>query len=113
MIVDLAIEGDDEPTALGKHRLPACIRKVDDREPSMSERDPGVAVTPGTVSVRSAMAQTTCHATDRSKIGGSRSARCLEYPGDSAHGSPSDARVRGRSACRAEDQTEGKCEPHD
>src|SRR5688572_11348497 len=113
MIIDLAIEGDDEPTALGKHRLPACIREVDDREPAMSKRDTGVGVTPGTISIRPAMPQTSRHAADRREIGGSSSAPCLEYTGDSAHDSPTRACVRRRSSCRAEHQAESEREPHD
>src|ERR1700730_11532386 len=41
VIVDLAIERNDEPAAVRKHRLPARVGKVDDGEPAMPERNSG------------------------------------------------------------------------
>ncbi len=113
MVVDLAIECDDEPAAFGKHRLPARIREIDNSEPAMPERDPGVAIPPEPFAIGAAMAQARRHLPDRTQVRGSRSVRRLKYPGDPAHDSNSDACVRRRGARRAEDQANGQREPDD
>src|SRR6476620_6971021 len=100
MIVDLAIERDDEATALGKHRLPPCIRQIDDREPAMSERTAGVTITPAAIGIGSPVAQTGRQLTDRGQIAGSRRPLILKYARDATHGSGSNASPRRPSALR-------------
>ena len=54
VVVDLAVEDDRQPSVLGRHRLVARGREVEDREPSVSQRrraqdhDPFVVGTPMT-----------------------------------------------------------------
>ena len=112
MVVDLAVERDDEATALGKHRLPPSIREINDREPAMSERDAGVAIAPGAFGIRAPVAQKGGHLADRSQIAGSRRPRMLKYARNATHASGSNAGA-GRPSARAEDKAKGKRKPHD
>ena len=70
-IVNFAVERHDVAAARGVHRLGAHRREIDDREAAVAECDAGVLVNPDTVGVRSAMAQTRCHASrdQREQIG--------------------------------------------
>ena len=112
MVVDLAVERDDEATALGKHRLPPSIREIDDREPAMSERDAGVTIEPKAFGIGPAMAQTGGHLANRSQIAGSRRPRMLKYARNATHASGSNAGA-GRPSARADDKAKGKRKPHD
>ncbi len=46
VVVDLAIEGHDEFAVSACHRLRACVRQVDDRQPPMAEAHTAVAGDP-------------------------------------------------------------------
>jgi hypothetical protein len=71
VIIDFAIEGDNEPAALRHHWLPARLGEVDDREPAMAERDPGVSIKPAALAIRPAMAQAGGHSANRSQVSAS------------------------------------------
>jgi hypothetical protein len=49
--------------------LVARIREVDNGEPAMPERDPGVAIPPEAFAIGAAMAQACRHLPDRTQIG--------------------------------------------
>ena len=70
MIVDLAPEHETVP-ALGRdHGLVAVGRQIDDREPSVSQRQPACGIRPDARAVRAAMAQRIRHAPDHLCEGG-------------------------------------------
>src|SRR5262245_42873047 len=65
MIVDFAIEDDDHRPVFTRHWLLAML-DIDDRQPSMPERD--LVVHPGTEVVGAAVAHAVTHATDQVRI---------------------------------------------
>lgn len=75
VVVDLAVEDHHVAAARRRHRLPAVHRQVDDREPPVTERDPGRRIDPQALCVRSAMREARRHPRERA-------ARCLLIEGD-------------------------------
>ena len=54
-VIDLAVVGDDEPTACRNHRLVAFLRQVDDRQPLVAERHPRRRIDPRAGGIRPAV----------------------------------------------------------
>jgi hypothetical protein len=92
--------------------LPPSIREINDREPAMSKRNAGVTITPGAFGIGAPMAQMSRHLANRGQIAGSSRPRILKYARDATHVSGSDESAGRRGARRAEDQADGKREPH-
>ena len=69
VIVDLAVVNDDEAATVGRHRLMAGRREVEDRQPPVSESDSTGFVEPDVAIVGTAMPQRLGHAFEnRSRI---------------------------------------------
>jgi hypothetical protein len=83
VIVDLAIVADREAAFLGQHRLRGRVRKVDDREATVSEAD--TRPCPDPAAVRSAMGEYFGHRRDSRRIDRLGNVR-MEQAGDAAHG---------------------------
>ena len=63
-IVDFSVVGDDEAAVCAHHRLdPAEITQIDDRQPTMTECDPGLRVDPRTDIVGTAVGDGVGHGT--------------------------------------------------
>ena len=65
MIVDFAVEDDDEAAVVREHRLVAGGRQVDDRQPPVAERDPRLGIAPQALVVGPAMRQAAGHGADQ------------------------------------------------
>ncbi|MGY4296813.1 hypothetical protein ACVWXN_004908 [Bradyrhizobium sp. i1.4.4] len=94
VVVDLAVERNDEAAVARKHWLPARIGEIDDGQPAMPERNAGVTIAPEPVRIRTAVAQASRHRPDRRQVGGSRSMRRLKYSCNSTHCLTSNSRLR-------------------
>src|SRR5690349_8252576 len=85
-VVNFAVEGDYVAAAGRMHRLGAHRREIDDREPTVAEGDAGVLVNPHTVGIRSAVAQTGCHASSNQReLLAGLAAGSIEKTCDAAH----------------------------
>ena len=82
VVVDLAVERDDELPILGGHRLLAA-RDVDDRQPTMREAEAGAQVQTGTI--WTAMSDRIRHRAKHGLVDRSRAIREPD-PGDATHG---------------------------
>ena len=60
-IVDLTVEGDVQPPRGVAHRLAACLRQVDHRQPAVRQADPAIGGPPFADPVRSTVAQAVAH----------------------------------------------------
>jgi hypothetical protein len=60
-VVDLSIESDCVTTTSREHRLPTRVRKIDDREPAMTESDEAIIAEPAALSVRPAVLKNVGH----------------------------------------------------
>jgi hypothetical protein len=61
VIVDLAIERQDEPARSRAHRLPAGLAEVEHSESAMGKPDAGIRIQPGTFTIRPAVSQRISH----------------------------------------------------
>src|SRR5262249_11137331 len=68
MVVDFAVEGDDDGAILVLHGLRGCCSQIDNREPAMTEGDLAVAGEPAVAAIRSAMSHYGGHAFDQGTI---------------------------------------------
>ena len=86
MIVDLAVERDDIPSARRVHRLGTGRAEIEDRQSPVSQRDPGRGIVPVAFGIRAAVTQCGGH---RRNLSGTfdRIAPAAEIhdPGQSAH----------------------------
>jgi hypothetical protein len=68
VVVDLAIEGDDEAPVARQHRLPTRRRQVDDRKPAMNEGDSRIFIEPHPVVVGTAVGQAGVHGREQPSV---------------------------------------------
>src|SRR5262249_11876127 len=85
VIVDLAVEGHDEPTVFRTHRLVAVCREVQDRQAADPEGDAPPRIRPVALVVRTSMAQRLCHPSDRPCISAGFYAVLVEDACEAAH----------------------------
>ena len=84
MVVDLAVEDNLVPPGCRPHGLMSERTQVDDRQPTMSECDPGVVIDPRTCVVGATMTDSRRHGFERSTHHRTFSAWCPESS-DAAH----------------------------
>ena len=82
MVVNLAVEDQDEAAICGHHRLMTGRRQVEDREPPMSQSDTRVGIGLGARAVGAAMRDALGHGQDDAVDGWGRRSH---IPHDSAH----------------------------
>src|SRR3546814_4229957 len=54
-IIDFAVEGDHIASAMGRHRLMALRRQIDDRYAAVAQRQPRLRIDPQPIVIRPAM----------------------------------------------------------
>ena len=84
MIVDFAVEREDEAPVGGQHRLVPGRGQVDDGETAVTEADTRVVVDPKAEIIRAAMRERARHLFEDGPV----DAAGAQYPGNSAHAPP-------------------------
>ena len=109
VIVDFAIEGNDIPAAVRKHRLVARLRGIDDRQSRVAERDACWIIIPAADVVRATMAKLAGHHADSL----SRLSVARQDSGQATHGCRARSQeIRGAGTGNSLRQTEPP-QPHD
>jgi hypothetical protein len=81
VVVDLAVEGDDQPAVVGAHRLAGAGVEIDDGKAPVAEADPAIGRTPQAGVIRAAVRQPVAHALHRGTI----DTRSRQHADDAAH----------------------------
>src|SRR5262245_21998809 len=92
IVVDLAVESNDQPAVCSLHRLRAARRQIDNRETAMPEADAAIGGVPLTTTVRTARSHVVAHANKFVPIHGS----CSRAVGVDARNA---AHIKYRSVC--------------
>jgi len=82
VVVDLAVEGEDEAAVGRHHRLVARGRQVDDRQPSVTKTNTGIGVDPNAAIIGSAVGDRL----DQPSYSGFVDPRFADQPSYAAHG---------------------------